>query len=339
MLCLLNLLNIMLTCNALPKFSSVLIFGDSLSDTGNNNFISTIVKANHTPYGVSFPGGIPTGRFSDGKLMSDFLADALSLKQLVPPFLDPNLPPSELSTGVCFASAGSGYGDRTGATWNVIPVTKQYQKYFKKYKQRLVTIVGEKKVSHILKNSLVFSTAGSNDMFQFYTNPMPHKSMHQYQNAIISDIEKFIKSLYKEGCRNMAIAGIPLICVPPGVGAELGCSNDKNSDSNVYNSKLQALLTRLQPSLPGSKLVYADILTPLGELAASSIAHGLHPPNINCCGMGIPAVGPTCNISVPTCPNPQNYFMWDAIHPTQVVYRYVADYLIRTVLPQFNRTA
>lgn len=66
---------------------------------------------------------------------------------------------------------------------------------------------------------------------------------------------------------------------------------------------------------------------------------GLHPPNINCCGMGIPAVGPTCNISVPTCPNPQNYFMWDAIHPTQVVYRYVADYLIRTVLPQFNRTA
>lgn len=83
-----------------------------------------------------------------------------------------------------------------------------------------------------------------------------------------------LQSLYKDGCRNMAIAGIPLICVPPGLGKELACLNDKNSDSNVYNRKLQAMLTRLQPSLPGSKLVYADILTPLTELAAIAFSHG-----------------------------------------------------------------
>ncbi|KAK1375723.1 GDSL esterase/lipase [Heracleum sosnowskyi] len=342
MLYLLKLFSILLTCNALqalPKFSSILIFGDSLVDTGNNNFISTIVTANHAPYGVSFPGGIPTGRFSDGKLMSDFLADALGLKQVVPPFLDPNLPPSELSTGVCFASAGAGYDEITGATHVIIPVTKQYQSYFKDYKHKLVAMVGEKEASNILKNSLVFSTSGSNDVFEFYENPLRYKSLDQYQDVLIGKIVKFIQSLYKDGCRNMAIAGIPLICAPRGLGAQARCLNNENSDSNVYNRKLQAMLTQLQPSLPGSKLVYADISKPLTKLAANLSAHGLYPPTIDCCGRGIPTLGPTCNISVQTCPNPENYFLWDAVHPTQAVYHYMSHYLIKNVLPKFNKAA
>lgn len=83
-----------------------------------------------------------------------------------------------------------------------------------------------------------------------------------------------LQSLYEDGIRNMAIAGIPLICGPPGLGAPVPCVNDQTSDSNVYNRKLQAMLTQLQPSLPGSKLVYADICKPLIELATNPSAHG-----------------------------------------------------------------
>lgn len=197
---LLKFCNILLTCNAssyskLPKFSSILIFGDSLLDTGNNNYIPTQLQANHAPYGVSFPGGIPTGRFSDGKLMSDFLANALGLKQYVPPFLDPNLPQSELPTGVCFASAGSGYDDRTASVSHVISVTQQYQKYFKDYKHRLIGMVGEMEAANILGKSLVFSTSGSNDVsLNIYEDPEPfHVSIDQYQDFLIGNIEKFIK--------------------------------------------------------------------------------------------------------------------------------------------------
>ncbi|KAL1825727.1 hypothetical protein ACET3Z_012505 [Daucus carota] len=336
------------SCNAqsshypnLPKFSAILIFGDSLLDTGNNNFISTDLQANHAPYGVSFPGGIPTGRFSDGKLMSDFLADALGLKQYVPPFLDPNVPQSELPTGVCFASAGSGYDDRTASMSRVISVTQQYQKYFKDYKHRIIAMLGEFKAANLLGKSLVFVTSGSNDVsINIYERPEPfHLFIDQYQDFLLGNVEKFIKSLYEDGCRNMAIAGLPPVCGPLEFGGVVGCLNNPNSDPQVYNRKLQAMLNQLQSSLPGSTLVYADIFTPLKELASNPIPHGLYTPIGNCCGEGVPAMGLTCNTFVLTCPNPSKYFLWDSIHPTQAVYRYMSDYLISNALPQFNLLA
>ena len=51
----------------------VIMFGDSIVDTGTNNDITTIAKCNFLPYGRDFKGGIPTGRFSNGKVPSDFL--------------------------------------------------------------------------------------------------------------------------------------------------------------------------------------------------------------------------------------------------------------------------
>lgn len=50
------------------------IFGDSLFDAGNNNYINTTTdfQANFWPYGESFFDS-PTGRFSDGRLIPDFI--------------------------------------------------------------------------------------------------------------------------------------------------------------------------------------------------------------------------------------------------------------------------
>jgi len=50
------------------------LFGDSFLDVGNNNYIntSTLASANFYPYGVTF-FRYPTGRFSDGRLINDFL--------------------------------------------------------------------------------------------------------------------------------------------------------------------------------------------------------------------------------------------------------------------------
>lgn len=66
---------------------------------------------------------------------------------------------------------------------------------------------------------------------------------------------------------------------------------------------------------------------------------GIYPPTVSCCGINITTVGPTCNMSVPICPDPRKYFLWDSVHPSEVVYRYMSKYLIKNVLPQFNTTA
>ena len=43
----------------------------------------------------------------------DFSAEELGIKELLPAYLDPNLKPSDLVTGVCFASGASGYDPLT----------------------------------------------------------------------------------------------------------------------------------------------------------------------------------------------------------------------------------
>jgi phospholipase/lecithinase/hemolysin len=48
------------------------VFGDSLSDNGNNNNILTNAKANYVPYGVDFPNGV-TGRFTNGPTTIDYI--------------------------------------------------------------------------------------------------------------------------------------------------------------------------------------------------------------------------------------------------------------------------
>ena len=55
------------------NFSAAFIFGDSIVDPGNNNHRLTEAKANFPPYGQDFPGGKPTGRFSNGRVPGDML--------------------------------------------------------------------------------------------------------------------------------------------------------------------------------------------------------------------------------------------------------------------------
>lgn len=52
------------------------IFGDSLSDTGNNNNLSTSAKPIYHPYGIEHPHG-PTGRFSDGYTTIDIIGNII----------------------------------------------------------------------------------------------------------------------------------------------------------------------------------------------------------------------------------------------------------------------
>lgn len=56
---------------------AVFAFGDSIVDSGNNNYISTLIKCNFPPYGRDFAGGNrPTGRFSNGLVPSDIIGYA-----------------------------------------------------------------------------------------------------------------------------------------------------------------------------------------------------------------------------------------------------------------------
>lgn len=49
------------------------IFGDSLVDSGNNNYLATTARADAPPYGIDYPTQTPTGRFSNGLNIPDLI--------------------------------------------------------------------------------------------------------------------------------------------------------------------------------------------------------------------------------------------------------------------------
>lgn len=63
--------------------AALFVFGDSLYDPGNNNYINTNAdfRANFWPYGESFFNP-PTGRFSDGRTIPDFIGISISFSLL-----------------------------------------------------------------------------------------------------------------------------------------------------------------------------------------------------------------------------------------------------------------
>lgn len=56
-------------------YGASFIFGDSLVDAGNNNYLPTLSKANISPNGIDFQasGGTPTGRYTNGRTIGDIV--------------------------------------------------------------------------------------------------------------------------------------------------------------------------------------------------------------------------------------------------------------------------
>jgi phospholipase/lecithinase/hemolysin len=50
------------------------VFGDSLVDNGNNNYLITTARADAPPYGIDYPTHQATGRFSNGLNIPDIIS-------------------------------------------------------------------------------------------------------------------------------------------------------------------------------------------------------------------------------------------------------------------------
>nr|GMD07675.1 GDSL esterase/lipase At1g74460 [Ipomoea batatas] len=91
------------------------IIGDSLSDVGNNQYLSkSLAKANLPWYGIDFGNGLPNGRFCNGRTVADIIGDKMELPR-PRAYLDPSLSEDViLENGINFASGGGGILNDTG---------------------------------------------------------------------------------------------------------------------------------------------------------------------------------------------------------------------------------
>ena len=71
----------------LASKDALFVFGDSYGDTGNHKNDSDTTPAEYKPwrqpYGITWPG-FPTGRYSNGRLFTDFYGISLAFSLLMP---------------------------------------------------------------------------------------------------------------------------------------------------------------------------------------------------------------------------------------------------------------
>ncbi|XP_021665815.2 GDSL esterase/lipase At1g23500-like [Hevea brasiliensis] len=250
--------------------SAVIAFGDSILDTGNNNNLNTMTKCNFPPYGRNFPGGLPTGRFGDGKVFSDLIVEGLGIKDILPAYLDRNLKDADLSTGVCFASGGSGLDSLTARIQSVLSVSDQLH-LFKQYITKLEAVVGKEKSNAIISNALFLVSSGNDDIaITYYSLRLRSQfAVSSYTSLLVTLASNFTKDLYGLGARRIAFMGtLPLGCLPAAratVGGIL-CAETVNQAAQIFNSKLSSELSALNNSLSEAKIFYLDVYSPLLDL-------------------------------------------------------------------------
>ncbi|CAN0897091.1 GDSL esterase/lipase At2g04570 [Linum grandiflorum] len=327
------------------KVPAIIVFGDSSVDAGNNNFIPTVARSNFEPYGRDFSGGKPTGRFSNGRIATDFISEAFGLRPTVPAYLDPAYTISDFAVGVTFASAGTGYDNATSNVLSVIPLWKEIE-YYKEYQGKLRAHLGEAQANTVLAEALYVASMGTNDFLENYYTMMPggrasQYSIGEFQTFLVGIAENFFKELYGLGARKVSIGGIPPMgCMPlertTNIMGSRDCVERYNVVASEFNSKMKNLTNKLNGELPGARFVFSNPYNAMMAIIRRPSSYGMAVTGTACCATGMFEMGYACERNrMFTCSNADEYVFWDAFHPTQKTNQIIAQYVVDRVLKPF----
>ncbi|CAN0877765.1 GDSL esterase/lipase 5 [Linum grandiflorum] len=252
------------------------LFGDSFLDAGNNNYINTTTldQANFWPYGETF-FHFPTGRFSDGRLLSDFIAKYAKLP-LIPPFLRPGNRGNDMAVGVNFASAGAGALVDT-FRGDVIDLKTQLGN-MKKVEKRLKKKSGKEETKTRVSEAVYMFSIGSNDyMSPFLTNSSSQISSNsRFVGMVVANLTAVVKEIYEMGGRKFVFMNVPTLgCLPAmrlvmkkknnNNGRIIKCWEEQVSElAKLHNDALSTVvLPQLTKELKGFKYSLFDFSTSL----------------------------------------------------------------------------
>ncbi|XP_061994570.1 GDSL esterase/lipase At4g16230-like isoform X2 [Rosa rugosa] len=283
-------------CSA-KEISTNFVFGDSLVEVGNNNYIVTLSKADHPPYGIDF--GKPTGRFTNGRTIIDIAGQTLGLKEFTPPYLAPTTAGPVILRGVNYASGGGGILNETGKLFiGRINLDAQIDN-FANTREDIISSIGRPAAVELLRRAL-------------------------------------FSRLYNLGARKMVVVGVgPLGCIPYQRDINIVANPDScvqltNQLARSFNSKLQTLVTELNTNLTGAKFVYANVYGIFHDIIENYKSYGFENANSACCGFGgrYGGLGSCGSQPLEVCEDRSKYVFWDAYHPSEACNMIIARRLL-----------
>ncbi|KAJ3701188.1 hypothetical protein LUZ61_004893 [Rhynchospora tenuis] len=330
------------------KYNSIFSFGDSYTDTGNLNVyvlsknLSISVNTDKWPYGETFFHH-PADRFSDGRLILDFLAEEFGL-----PFVEPYLAKKGcFLRGANFAVAGATALDPTvlkqtsPAKSAIAALNTSLNFQLKWFKELKPSLCHERKecTKYFASSFFVVGEIGVNDYNDMLISGLNVTQVHHYVPKIVDTIANAIKGLIHEGARTLLVPGnVPMGCLPvlltleidehPSYDHSTGCNRKINMLSRYHNSLLLKAIKELRLKYPHAKIIYADYYKPLLNFVRFPKRYGFTSTPLRvCCGKGGKYnwnVNELCGMpNVNACQDPSKYIFWDGVHLTEAAYHYI----------------
>ncbi|XP_015574697.1 GDSL esterase/lipase At4g16230 isoform X2 [Ricinus communis] len=296
------------------------VFGDSLVDAGNNNYIVSLSKANYVPNGIDF--GRPTGRYTNGRTIVDIIGQEFGFQDFTPPYLAPSTVGSVVLMGVNYASGGGGILNYTGKVFDII------------------SSIGGPAALNLFQKSLFSVTIGSNDFINNYFTPVISALERKlippevFVGTVIARFRLQLTRLYDLGARKVVVVNVgPIGCIPyerdthPSAGDN--CVSLPNQIAQLYNAELKSLVSELSTGLKGSSFIYADVYRIVDDILHNYSSYGFENANASCCHLagkygGLVPCGPTSKI----CADRSKYVFWDPYHPSDAANVVIAKRLI-----------
>jgi outer membrane lipase/esterase len=278
-----------------PLFSQIIVFGDSLSDTGNDANVSK------GDYDVTFPGedfNYTTGRFTNGDDTNppSTVYKGVWHEQLARLFLGIPSATNSLNGGMDYA-----YG---GATTNNGTMSLSPNSTIAKDLDVSITIdnMGAQITDYLNHNStdanaLYIVWGGANDLFDNGTS----------ENAVAAaDRETaLIKRLAEAGAVTFLVPNLPPLGATPNYNTSPHDSAEINQSTIDFCTELNSDLNTLETNLAAAgrkvKIYRLDVFDLFGRLLMNQYAYGFLNITDSAQGMSVKA---------------DTYLFWDDVHPT-----------------------
>jgi phospholipase/lecithinase/hemolysin len=280
-------------------YSALYVFGDSLSDVGNDYLGS----------GGVIPGApYASGRFTNGPNWVDDLSVRMGL----------GLSQPALAGGTNYAFGGAVTGPAIPGP-SVVPNLGQQVGLF--------SLVN----GGVAPSSALYAVwIGANDIYNaldgLLANTLTLPQAVAGVAAAAQTTAGAVAALASEGAESFLISLVPDLGVTPDVTDVAGLAPYATGLSEVYNAALVAAMQALTASEPDVFVHYLDTFTLVDAAVADPAAFGLTDATHRC------YIGPlTGGGSV--CATPDTYLFWDGQHPTAIAHALVAE-AAATAIPE-----
>ncbi|XP_004962727.1 GDSL esterase/lipase At4g28780 isoform X2 [Setaria italica] len=319
-----------------PVVPAVYVFGDSLVDAGNNDFLPPPAPRAVPPNGVDLPRTVlrRTGRFTNGYNLADITAPGIQDEPTRLPLTDTVIklrsptrprwcqlciwwiwhpghhwerighPPEQTSPDVRrdqgndHSNWPGGSGD-AGRPADPVPVPHQHRRQrLRRLRQRCA--------------------------------PEPGARVHRRHGRRLpqayQDQQVHVQELYELGARRLALLDmLPVGCLPSqrAITANGECDTNGNSMSQMFNALLRTEIAKaVVTSMPSLKYSIASLYNTYTDMIANPALAGFHEVKRGCCGSGKFNGEVPCTVISNLCANRDEYLFWDMVHGTQAAYRW-----------------